>query len=78
MAGGECVRSDIESALEADGFLKTADRGPMPGGRERWKVMIRRARKPLRVEGWIEDGVSTKWRVTEEGRKTANRTAQSG
>ena len=24
----------------------------MSGGRERWKIMIRRARKPLRAEGW--------------------------
>ena len=44
----------------------------MSGGRERWKVMIRRARKPLRAEGWIENEISTKWRVTDEGRKAAD------
>ena len=72
-AGGECLRSDIESAIEADDFLQVADRSPMSGGRERWKVMIRRARKPLLAEGWIEDEISTKWRVTDEGRKAADR-----
>ena len=77
-AGGECLRSDIEAALEADDFLQGADRSPMSGGRERWKVMIRRARKPLRAEGWIEDEISTKWRVTDKGRKAADRPASGG
>ena len=76
--GGECLTSDIEAALESDDFLQGADRSPMSGGRERWKVMIRQARKPLRAEGWIEDEKSKKWRVTDEGRKAAARTDRSG
>lgn len=74
-AGGECARDDIESALgnSSDGFLQPGDRRPMSGGRERWKVMIRRARKPLKVEGWIESGSSKSWKITEAGRKAAER-----
>ena len=77
-AGGECLRSDIEAALEAEDFLQGADRSPMSGGHERWKVMIRWARKPLRAEGWIEDEIGKKWRVTDEGRKAADRTDVGG
>jgi hypothetical protein len=72
-AGGECLRSDIESALDAGGFPRAADRSLMSGGRERWKVMIRRARKPLRSEGWIEDDAGIHWRITDAGRRAAER-----
>ena len=72
-AGGECHRDAIEAAFEgsAGGFLQPGDRVPMSGGRTRWKVMIRRARKHLRSEGWIDDEVSTIWRITPAGRKAA-------
>jgi hypothetical protein len=72
-AGGECVRSDIESALDASEFLQAADRSVMSSGRVRWKVMIRRARKPLRAEGWIEDGPGIRWKITNAGRRVAER-----
>ena len=69
----ENVRDDIGRRKDReDDFLQIADRNPMSGGRERWKVMIRLARKPLRAEGWIENEISTKWRVTDEGRKAAD------
>ena len=72
-AGGECTRADIEAALErsSDGFLQPGDRGPMPSGRERWKGMIRRARKPLKAEGWIAPGTDPTWKITEAGRRAA-------
>ncbi len=72
-AGGECERADLEAAFEAlsDGFLQPGDRQLMAGGRERWTVMIRRARKALRAEGWIEDVVEKTWRITEAGRQAA-------
>jgi hypothetical protein len=85
-AGGECARDDVEAAFEgsSDGFLLPADRQLMTGGRERWKVMIRRARKPLKAEGWIQEGAGKTWRITPAGRRaaeqppSANRTARSG
>jgi hypothetical protein len=85
-AGGECARDDIEAAFErsSDGFLQPADRQLMTGGRERWKVMIRRVRKPLRAEGWIQEGPGKTWKITAAGRRaaeqppSANRTARSG
>ena len=72
--GGECPRDDIETAFEksSDGLLQPGDRRLMSGGRERWKVMIRRARKPLRAEGWIQDGAGKAWKITAAGRRTAD------
>ncbi len=74
-AGGECARSDIEATFEkfSDGLLQLGDRRLMSGGRERWKVMIRRARKSLRAEGWIAPGVGPTWKITEAGRRAAER-----
>lgn len=74
-AGGECGRDDIEAAFDtsSDGFLNLGDHLMMSGGRERWKVMIRRARKPLRTEGWIAPGSGTTWKITEAGRRAAER-----
>ena len=74
-AGGECTRRDIEAAFEESGdrFLRSGDHHAMAGGRERWKVMIRRARKPLKAEGWVEDNTTPAWRITAAGRKVAER-----
>ena len=75
--GGECSRDDIEAAFQksSDGFLRPGDRLLMSGGRERWKVMIRRARKPLKSEGWISQTSGVTWKITEAGRKAAERAA---
>jgi hypothetical protein len=75
--GGECSREDIEAAFQksSDGFLRPGDRLLMSGGRERWKVMIRRARKPLKSEGWISQTSGMTWKITEAGRKAAERAA---
>jgi hypothetical protein len=71
--GGECVRDEIETALEksSDGFLQLGDRRLMSGGRERWKVMIRRTRKPLKAEGWIAQSSGPRWKISDAGRKAA-------
>ena len=76
-AGGECARDDIEAVIEklSDGFLRPGDRGLMSGGRDRWKVMIRRARKPLKAEGWIASSTGKTWKITEAGRRAAERPA---
>ncbi len=85
-AGGKCAREDIEAAFEksSDGFLQAGDHLLMSGGRPRWKVMIRRARKPLRAEGWIQEGAGKVWTITAAGRRAseqppnANRTTRVG
>lgn len=63
-AGGECRRSDLEPRVARlmSASLKAGDR---------WQVMIRRARKPIAAEGWIEVGTGKLWRITPAGRRAA-------
>lgn len=80
-AGGQATRRDLEPVvgrLAAD-QLQPGDRAPMAGGRERWQVMIQRARKHLVGEGWIEAHPGKPWRITPAGRRAAGRaTLKSG
>jgi hypothetical protein len=77
-AGGSCRWEDLEGSFEQveSSTLRPADRRPMAGGRQRWQVMIRRARKPLKSEGWIEKS-GRLWVVTDAGRKVAAKESRS-
>jgi len=72
-AGGACRRTDLEAHMERlmSASLQPGDRVPTARGRERWRVMVRRARKPLITEGWIEGGGGKLWRITDVGRRAA-------
>lgn len=72
-AGGECRREELEALVERlmSASLQPGDRDAMARGRERWKVMVQRARKALVAEGWIEDRSGKVWRITEAGRRAA-------
>ena len=73
--GGECRRSDLEAHVERlmGASLQPGDRESMARGHERWRVMVQRARKPLIAEGWIEDRTGLVWRITDAGRRAAER-----
>jgi Mrr N-terminal domain len=72
-AGGDCRRTDVEAHVERlmGASLQPGDRAAMARGRERWRVMVRRARTALIAEGWIEDGTGKLWRITDAGRRAA-------
>ena len=73
--GGEARRIDLEAPVErlmADRF-QPGDRQQMAGGHERWQIMIRRVRKHLVAEGWIEEGSGSVWRITDAGRRGAEK-----
>jgi hypothetical protein len=74
-AGGAARRSDLEGPVERimGPSLQAGDRSPMSGGRERWRVMIQRARKPIAAESWIEGGGGPEWRITDSGRRTSEK-----
>lgn len=76
-AGGECRRTDLEAHVERlmGASLQPGDRAATARGRERWRGMVRRARKPLIAEGWIEDGAGKLWRITDAGRKAAEQSS---
>lgn len=72
-AGGEARVPDIEPEVErllADSF-QPGDREEMSNGRQRWRAMVRRTRKHLVAEGWIQDETGPVWRITESGRRIA-------
>lgn len=71
--GGEARKSEFEPVVErlVGSRLQASDRELMSGTRERWRVMVHRARRHLRTEGWIMDGVGAVWRLTADGRRAA-------
>ena len=74
-AGGEARAVDLESPVERflGEMLQPCDRVDMAHGRQRWQVMIRRSRKHLVAEGWIQDASGRLWRITEAGRRAAEK-----
>ena len=73
-AGGEAQRSELELLVSQylEPTMKPGDEDPLARGRIRWQVMVRRARKPMVAEGWLEPGAGKIWRVTEKGRRAAS------
>jgi hypothetical protein len=71
--GGKCLRNAVEDSvgrIMKDTF-QAKDNEMLSRGRERWRVMVRRARKHLVQEGWLEDTKGKMWIVTEAGRHAA-------
>ena len=60
------------------GTLLAGDLETMARGRERWKVMIQRARKHLVAEGWLEDKPGPTWSITAAGRRAAEKSSLRG
>ncbi len=71
--GGEARRAQIEAAVERTlgGRLQPVDRAVSSSGLERWRVMVFRSRRLMRLEGWLEDSGSPVWRITADGRRAA-------
>ena len=77
--GGKGKRRDIEekvAEIMQDKF-KPGDLVTNTRGIPRWQVMVRRSRKPMRAEGFLEDNVSPLWEITAAGRRAAKKGAGS-
>lgn len=75
LLGGECHREAMEpqvKQLMADELLP-GDLKPMSRNRERWQIMIRRSRKALVAEGWLEPKSGATWRITQRGREVSEK-----
>ena len=76
--GGEASFVDLERHLRdgAQGSFKTGDVVVGRNGRARWQTMVKRARKAMVHEKWLEQRPLKLWRLTDEGRRVAadNRT----
>jgi hypothetical protein len=74
--GGEARGSDIEEYLSATrpdylSAIEDFDVGP------HWKRVLRRARRPMIEEGYLE-GIGKRWRITAEGRRVVDTGHLSG
>ena len=72
-AGGAARRTALEPVVRKllQDTVQPGDDEPLARGQARWQVMIRRARKPMVAEGWLEPGVGPTWRITDSGRRSA-------
>ena len=71
--GGTSRITEIEPAVDRllkDRLLE-GDLRSMAGGRARWQVMIRRARKHMVKEGLLDSDTGLDWTITQQGRKAA-------
>jgi len=75
--GGRASLNDLEREFfrQMGGQLRAGDRSRLSNGRERWQVMIRRARKHMTKEGWLAGGGTKLWEITASGRKLAENKA---
>jgi len=71
--GGEGSIGQVESTISPllANILKPGDSEAMAGGRPRWKVMVRRARKHMVQEGFLEEDSGARWCITKQGRRAA-------
>ena len=71
--GGEARISAIERHLEplAERIWKANDLAPGSRGRPRWKAMVKKTRRQLVKEGWLEPRPLIAWRITSAGKKVA-------
>lgn len=69
---GDASREELEKGVEPRirSILKPGDEATNSRGLPRWRVMVRRAKRPMAREGFIEDSRG-RWRVTAKGRKAA-------
>ncbi len=71
--GGEATLPQLQAHLtpQATALFKAGDLGTDGKGRPHWQVMVKRARRPMVKEGWIEAKPSNRWLLTEEGQRAA-------
>jgi nucleotide-binding universal stress UspA family protein len=70
---GQATLPDLERQLESSspGIWKPGDLVVANHGRPRWKIMVKRARRAMVKEGWLELKPLKRWRLTDAGRKAA-------
>jgi len=71
--GGDATRKEIEAKLDGtiDASLKEGDYAANAHGVPRWKIMVRRARKPMISEGFISGENLLRWKITNKGEQVA-------
>lgn len=75
---GDVSTPELIKRLEpiATTALKPPDLDATSSGRPRWQLMIRKARRPMVKEGFIEGGTGSEWRLTAAGRRAVTQGAK--
>ena len=70
---GKCVGTDVENTVGRmmKRTFQAKDFEMLSGDKERWRIMVRRTRRCLTQEGWLEDSKGKMWIITEAGRRAA-------
>jgi hypothetical protein len=71
--GGRATLPELEKALPPflEGQATPADLAPGPRGIPRWRLMLKRARRPMVKEGFLEKAPGAKWHLSAEGKRLA-------
>jgi hypothetical protein len=71
--GGEATLSELEEKVEPilASVLNSGELTVMSGDKHRWKRIVRKARRHMVKEGFIEDHSGLKWRISNQGRRVA-------
>jgi hypothetical protein len=74
--GGDATLSQVEEKVEPilGGVLNPGELS-MSGDKLSWKRAVRRARRHMVKEGFLEDHSGLRWRITEQGRSVAAETS---
>ncbi|MEP6494795.1 MAG: hypothetical protein ABJF01_19065 [bacterium] len=69
---GRLPTSELIKHMEpiAKTTLKPTDFEPTSAGRPRWQAMVRKARRHMVKEGFIEGATGSEWRITTAGRRS--------
>ena len=75
--GGEAIVSQVEERVEPilAAVLRPGEMEIMSGDKLSWKRTVRRARRHMVKEGFLEDHAKLRWRITSEGRRVAEGTS---
>jgi len=70
---GEAYVAEVEEAAKPflSEILSPEEMAMMTGGKLVWKRAIRRARRHMINEGFLESGTALRWKITAEGRQVA-------
>ena len=71
--GGAATLAELEKALPPflEGQATPADMAPGGRGVAPWKVMLKKARRPMIKERFLEPAPAKKWQLSAEGKRLA-------
>ena len=71
--GGTATSVELEKALPPflEGHATPADLAPGPRGVPRWRVMLKKARRPMVKELFLDSASGKKWQLSAEGKRLA-------